>query len=975
MIKIRTVLGAAVMAALPLMPLNAKDVYGFLTGGDGATMSTLGIYKFDTSGGGDLEQQKQLGYQFWGGAYACDGLYYMFLSDDQNGYIPEGLCTYDLTGGETAIPKARQTYACSDMTFDYSTSTMYGIVTVESGTKVSPVLAKIDLSTGARTDIATLSEDIRSLACDYYGDMYAMSSASVLYRMDQATGRLTEVGSTGVSMSADEATSMEFDRATGELYWTALNADNNAAFIAKLNVSTGAVLSTQQVTSNSLIVGLHIPFVIAESDAPAKPTGLSANVADGAVALSWKNPDKTYGGQALFSGLTKIEIVRNGEVVHEITNPVAGEELSWTDQSVSETKGAVRYVVYAYNETGRGEGASLSVVLGDDVPSPVADLVAERNGDGALLTWTAPSVGANGGSLSSGLTYKVTRMPDEKVFENISETTLSDNTVQTTSYYYYNVVALNAAGESEAVASDVIAVGEAIVPPYTADLNSDLGAGQWNIIDENNDGTTWTYSASNGNYQYFTSFSNAANDHLLSVPFSLKKGNYVAAYNIKATSLFGSSEHFRLSLVDGEDEETELEDLPDYSNTDEEERSVSFSVDNDGEYSFKMSALSAANQWTIVISGFSVEAIVNTDVAILSVESDGDLKIGKVADFNVVLENKGLSAAAGVTVKMEDNEGNFLASGLVKNELGAGESTTVALQWTPTTTDVTSVVFTVELEGDELPDNNSYVLPITVLQEDEKFIELGGKDSTPTLLPFAFEGSSYSYAEAIYRSDEIGEAAGWIREMRYSYNNQEKQPVEDRHIKVYLSNTANSSIMKEWIPSADMTLVYDGVVNFDKGEGTLNLVLDEPFYYNGSNLCVQTQKIEDSSVVEGITFSAQKFDEARTALYNGNAEEVDTDVVEFSTMLNYLKIRIGESDGGVEAEIADMPESIRRDGSLLVVDGTVDVKSITLVDLAGKTVAKVLGSDRIDVSGLAHGVYIVVAATADGQFVKKFIVD
>ena len=112
------------------VPSMAKDVYGFMTGNGSDGDVPIGMYKYDTAGGAP-ELLTSLTYQFWGGTFA-DGKYMMILSDDASGYLTEGLCTYDLNTKEIKLRYSQQPYQCSDLTYDYSTSSLYGVM-IKSG--------------------------------------------------------------------------------------------------------------------------------------------------------------------------------------------------------------------------------------------------------------------------------------------------------------------------------------------------------------------------------------------------------------------------------------------------------------------------------------------------------------------------------------------------------------------------------------------------------------------------------------------------------------------------------------------------------------------------------------------------------------------------------------------------------------------------------------------------------------------------
>ena len=71
------------------------------------------------------------------------------------------------------------------MTYDYSTSTMYGVMTSNYGMPTSPTLIKINLSDGNIEEVAVLSDKIAAIACTYGGEMYGIGSQANLYKINK----------------------------------------------------------------------------------------------------------------------------------------------------------------------------------------------------------------------------------------------------------------------------------------------------------------------------------------------------------------------------------------------------------------------------------------------------------------------------------------------------------------------------------------------------------------------------------------------------------------------------------------------------------------------------------------------------------------------------------------------------------------------------------------------------------------------
>lgn len=948
----------------------AKDIYGFLAGSTSSSLTSLGLYSFDTQSAGNMELVAPLSFQFWGGGFG-GGYYYMSLSDDAFGYMPEGLCYYDIENQKPYIPGFTQEYYYCDMTYDYSTSTMYGIATRKYDSQCVPTLVSIDLTTGSTTDIGQFAESVASVACSLYGEMYAMTTDGRLFNVDKTDASLFLVGNTDVKTDIYETRqSLEFDRATDELYWSAL-AEGQSAILAKVSPKDAVISSRTEVENNSLMLGLHIPFEIAGADAPAKVDNLTLSAEGTSVTLTWTNPTKTFGGSDLADdGLTLITITCNGTVIKSFQNPVKGEQMSFqTDITGATTPAALRFIVHAHNAAGRGEGAAVKALrAGSDFPDAVGNLTLESRDGNASLTWSAPTAGKNGGSLDpTKLTYVVTRDYDGHVFDPVTETSFTDTDITGSYYGSYTVKCVNETGEGPALTSSKIALGTPLAPPYSADLATDQGRAQWLAVDANDDGVTWLFLPNNNAVKYPYNMRSDANDHLMSLPMNLSSGDsYEVSYTIYAKSFFGSSENFRLSLLSADGTETVLEDLQDFSNTEAELRSVPFSVAEDGLYTFSLTALSAKDKWEIQISSFDIRTVVTADLALTELTSPGDLKIDAPVTFTATIVNVGSGAVQGFDILLTAPDGSELASSRFDNTLEAGEQMNAEFSWTPETVGLHSLTATVVAEGDRVEDNNSVSVPVSILGSDDRIIEIGGTSKTPTMFPFGFEGDviDYSYAQTIYRADALGISSGKIKEIRYRYNNS-GAPVK-RHLAVYLCNSTQTGVGYTWADHTDHTLVYDNdEVLFDEGENMLRLPIETPFEYTGAGLMVTTLKIGDTDGGK-IHFYADEDTDAdgtpRTIIYQGSVPEVQTDALQYSSFLTNISMIVGSAIQYVaDATGNDFGPEITVVGDRLTVSG--GTSTIIICDLAGKIAARTV-ADSISLSTLPAGIYI---ATVTGD--------
>lgn len=385
-----------------------------------------------------------------------------------------------------------------------------------------------------------------------------------------------------------------------------------------------------------------------------------------------------------------------------------------------------------------------------------------------------------------------------------------------------------------------------------------------------------------------------------------------------------------------------------------------------------MTALSGPNQWCIEISGFSVDVLTTRDLAVTAIEGSETLTQNTMETYKISIKNNGKDLTEGFRVIMTDQHGKKLAQAEDQSMIAAGQTKTVEIGWMPSSTDITSVTATVETTGDEISANNSITKNVTVIPADEKYIEMGGKESTPTIIPFGFEGCLYSYSQTIYRAEDTGGKACEIKELIYDYVNN-GNALENKHIRIYMSNTESGSVDSGWLSEAEMSLVFDGEMTFSQGRGTMRIILDKPFLYTGGSLCVMCQKLKDAEI-GNISFFAKDFEkEARAAIYNSDNQDIDLTEVKGSSMLCNVKMRIKEN------ETSNVPDtSITDSGGISIRDGKIEVTglsaNISVSDTSGKIAAKAINTSSLDISKLRSGVYIVKAETKAAVLVGKFII-
>lgn len=192
---------------------------------------------------------------------------------------------------------------------------------------------------------------------------------------------------------------------------------------------------------------------------------------DLSAELKFRTPTKDLKGKDVGT-LTKVEILRNGKLIHTIENPAKGAMLTYKDDSDDIANGINTYSVVVSNASGAGRVVVRGVYIGYDVPRAPQNIKLVDNFDGtALLSWDSPGTkGVNDGYVDeSELTYNVFSVQGESVSTfrtGVTERSLDITDVPQTgeqSLFYFLLKASSSVGESKIGRSPWIIAGS----PYT----------------------------------------------------------------------------------------------------------------------------------------------------------------------------------------------------------------------------------------------------------------------------------------------------------------------------------------------------------------------------------------------------------------------------------------------------------------------------------------------------------------------------
>lgn len=958
---------------------TTKTAYGVL-GFDLTDGNMLnGLVSFPFTEGARFSLVKYFGdanHDVTAGAYA-ERYYYAELTQTDlttQKMIPVELIRYDIEKDVTESVGELSGYTShiNDMSYDYSTKTMYAISVLNDA---YTQLFTIDLNTAESKLVADLDRRFFTLACTYEGQLYGISFEGDFCKIDKTNGNVTVVGATGWHPTYYQ--SMEFDHSDETLYWAA-NLMGGTDFddcIATVDINTGAAQKVAAVGNSPQIAGLYVPFAASAKGTPSAVSDFDCVPgANGAttVALYWMNPTQTFDGKEL-SSLTDIKVYRDRELIKTFENPEMGEEMSYTDD-LGDVKGGYHfYSVVASNSVGEGAEEKVRIFVGRDIPADITTLTLQHDGyDKAVISWNQPELGPNGGYVdASSLSYKVVRKPDGRVIaDGLKQTTVSDENISPVGQYSYSVVASNADGESNAVETETRVFGPAYSMPVTFDFTAFDADNSWTVMDANKDGYAWMWTkVSSGDrvMGHQASSTAASDDWLISyyMPFE-KDATYRAEMELHAYS----ADKLEFALLDEMytvKPAQVLDTVTIKGNRDKQRIGVVFKAESDGYKNLGIHALSPMRADWLEVFNLSVKKAEKSNLAAVSISGPEKPMAKKESVYTVRVENRGTDKAYAYRVTLVDKNGEELNHKDVAVTLNSGENADVEVAWTPQVADTTAVCGVVRTwPDDEYADDNTTDYMTVIVREafDGDVVAIGLESSaTASSSPFDLS-NQYAAALNIYSADEIGEnkdmliqKLAWTYDALYQYSDVETIPV-----RIYLANTDLTNTKDGWIPEEQLTLVYDGITSIAQKTtgGDMTIALDEPFKYEaGKNLAVLTavncdtycpyvsfrqyiSPLEGNAAYEwGSYYAKQWFDFTQVGHQNYYSRT--------ASIMIYMTD--AKTDGITSANTAD-------------VAGT----AYTVSDVAGRVVATGVFSEQgtVNTSGLQRGVY-VVSYKVDGK--------
>ena len=855
----------------------------------------------------------------------------------------EGLYDIDMTTGKrTFINKGGSKLI--DMTYDYSTGSVYGI---RNGSRI---LAKFDPLTGENSAIGIFKYNgtelyLIAIAADLDGTLYGVSTDDRLFKINPADASLTLIGNLEADAAFDQ--SMAFDHNTGTLYW----ANNGDYSLYTINKATGKATLIGHLGEHgvSSMASLFIPYINVAKGAPDRVTDRKAQGAETSVALTWKNPSVDAQGNGL-NELKGIKILRDGKQIADITaNVKIGAAMSYSDNNLA--SGTVyKYSLVPYNSKGDGgvDGIAIEARTGKDLPAAPGSLTATQGDNEVTLTWTAPTAGMNGGSFTpDDITgYDIKR--GETLLGTVAPTQLSYTDKYNFGRYSYTVTAVSAAGKGvPATIADVIIKPAGWIVMCNGEAKVEQGK-VYKFYDE---------GGPSDNYR------NELKQTLVMRP--AVAGDYVCVNFTKfVIDDFGDF----LYVYDGPDTDSRL--IGEFASSsvpsglkDIEASTASGCLT----FVFTSDLIFAESGWEADVT---VKSRAANDLEATSVMARTLIAAESECTYTVTVTNKGINTASDWGVTLLD--GDRALTSAKGNTLEPGKNTEIKIAYKPTETGTLNITARVDFASDNNKYNNTTATLVqNIMAAGTTFLNLEAAADVSTtieVMPMSFLAFE-SLSEVLIGADKLKSVKGmYLTGISFPLV-EATERYTDVPARIWVGKTDLADLKGTFVPANQMTLGFDGKFDVSPGSSALDFFFNkDSFEYKGGNLAVMVHKLMSETNNHGVVFKGDygyghthddisRFDSRWIADDDRTLDPNELFGYSSGNIIPDMVLLFSKDNSGVNDAAIDLTGA----GIRAVAGGITSDIAADVYTLAGMRIASLSPGET---AALAKGIYIVRTASA-----------
>jgi len=222
-------------------------------------------------------------------------------------------------------------------------------------------------------------------------------------------------------------------------------------------------------------------------------------------------------------------------------------------------------------------------------------------------------------------------------------------------------------------------------------------------------------------------------------------------------------------------------------------------------------------------------------------------------DYVCRVKNEGINAVAGANYTVRLMAGNTVIAQVNGVDLQSWEESQIVIPHTFTDLGMNELHFEIDYQADDYTDNNTYRMrEVYVLPTNTIMDEMAPKDDIPNLnFPFNGTGNTNSLgtddlSQSLYRQEAF-ENGGSVHGIVYHYDRLLKNDyVQHLPLQVWAGQVSEPSLNTGFVPTTEMVLVFDGVVEIISGDDQeLYIPFDEPVAFTGlENLVIQNYQYD-----------------------------------------------------------------------------------------------------------------------------------
>ncbi|MBI9035346.1 MAG: carboxypeptidase regulatory-like domain-containing protein [Bacteroidales bacterium] len=269
----------------------------------------------------------------------------------------------------------------------------------------------------------------------------------------------------------------------------------------------------------------------------------------------------------------------------------------------------------------------------------------------------------------------------------------------------------------------------------------------------------------------------------------------------------------------------------------------------------------------------------NNDLKSRGIEGSQFVNAFEESVFNFTVKNNGLNAqsAGTYTVKLMQitESGDVELNSLDGQYINSMQQIVYELPYTFTQIGPIQVYALVDFPADDNFENNSSaILEAIVLPGGSEIVSIEDESGYTAQAPIDVYYEN-SLSETIYTAEEIGQD-GLITGISYDYTFIDN--VLNTPVRIWIGQSDSTNLIgpewvAEWIPSTEMTLVYDGNLDYTIGSHAVFIQLETPYLYDNSNsIVIMTEKIIDTFYDYNNIFAAHLTDIAQTITWTSIEE-------------------------------------------------------------------------------------------------------